>query len=370
MTDLLVAGGGPAGLGAAILAAARGLEVVLVEPRPGPVDKACGEGLMPGAVAALAAMGVRLRGRPFAGIRYLAGGRSAEGRFAAGPGLGVRRTTLSAALADRAEALGVRRRIGRVEALEDRGDRVVVRVGDEPLEARWLVAADGLHSPLRRRLGLELPRRRPARVGVRRHAAVAPWTDLVEVHWATDSGPRAEAYVTPVADDLVGVAFLTEGAARFDELLPRFPALRDRLAGAEWVTPARGAGPFEQRVRRRVQGRVLLVGDAAGYLDPLTGEGVRLGLEAARALVDCLLAGRPAAYELAWRRLARRYWLSTAALLALGRSPLRPAIVPVLRACPWLFDASLDLLAEGGGPLAGRSYTPPRSASSTVAYHS
>jgi flavin-dependent dehydrogenase len=365
VTDLVVAGGGPAGLGTAILAAARGLEVVLVEPRPGPIDKACGEGLMPAAVEALAAMGVRPEGRPFHGIRYLAGGRSAEGRFGAGPGLGVRRTTLSAALAERADALGVRRIVGRVEEADDRGDRVVVRVGEELVGARWLVAADGLHSPLRRQLGLGLPPRRPARVGVRRHAAVAPWSDHVEVHWA----PGAEAYVTPVADDLVGVAFLTEGQARFGELLARFPALVDRLAGAPWVTPARGAGPFEQRVRRRVHGRVLLVGDAAGYLDPLTGEGVRLGLEAARALVDCLVAGRPAAYELAWRRLARRYWLSTAALLALGRSPLRPAIVPVLRACPWLFGASLDLLAAGTSPTLG-AYTPPRSASSTVAYHS
>lgn len=370
MTDLLVAGGGPAGLATALLAAARGLEVVLVEPRPGPIDKACGEGLMPGAVEALAAMGVYPEGRPFHGIRYVAGGRVAEGRFGAGPGLGVRRTTLSAALADRADAQGVRRVVGRVEGVDDRGDRVVARVGDERLQARWLVAADGLHSPLRRQLGLGLPPRRPARVGVRRHAALAPWSDLVEVHWAAGPGPRAEAYVTPVGDDLVGVAFLTEGQARFDELLARFPALVERLGGAPWVTRAQGAGPFEQRVRRRVLGRVLLVGDAAGYLDPLTGEGVRLGLEAAGALVECLVAGRPAAYELAWRRLTRRYWLSTSALLALGRSPLRPAIVPVLRACPWLFGASLDLLAEGETPRAGRSYTPPRSASSTVAYHS
>ncbi|MGH3328603.1 MAG: FAD-dependent oxidoreductase, partial [Streptomycetales bacterium] len=99
MIDLLVAGGGPVGLGTAVLAAQSGMRVVVAEPRTGPIDKACGEGLMPGAVAALRDLGVALDGRPFAGIRYVGSGRGVEGRFRAGCGLGVRRTVLHAALA-------------------------------------------------------------------------------------------------------------------------------------------------------------------------------------------------------------------------------------------------------------------------------
>lgn len=338
MIDVLVAGGGPAGLGAAILAAQTGFSVTVVEPRAAPIDKACGEGLMPGAVAALRRMGVHPPGVPFTGVRWVEGARTAEARFARGAGLGVRRTALSAALSARARALGVRRVDGRVTAVTQT-DAWVEAAG---LRARWLVAADGLHSPIRRLLGLELPRRGPPRYGVRRHFAVPPWSDLVEVHWA----PGAEAYVTPVARDTVGVALLFSrpGRGGFEAALARFPALAERLGPP--TTPPLGAGPFEQRVRRRVVGRVLLVGDVAGYLDPLTGEGVRLGLAGAEALVRCLKAGRPRAYEQAWRRAVRPYWVLTRALLSARRSPLGPALVPLLRACPWLFGLALDRLAR------------------------
>jgi len=342
--DLLVAGGGPAGLATACFAAQRGWEAVVVEPRPGVVDKACGEGLMPGAVRALAELGVRPPGLPFEGIRYVAGGRSAAGRFARGPGLGVRRTALHAALRERAAALGVRTVEGRVAGVRQ-GDGWIAAAG---LRARWLAAADGLRSPLRRRLGLGLPPRLPRRYGLRRHFAVRPWSRAVEVHLASD----AEAYVTPVAPDLVGVAILFGGRAAWPELLGRFPGLAARLAAP--ATPVRGAGPFEQRVRRRVAGRVLLVGDAAGYVDPLTGEGVRLGLESARLAVDHLARGRPAGYERAWRRLTLPYRaLTTGLLLARRFAPTRAALVPLLARCPALFDLGLAVL--DGSAAGGRS---------------
>lgn len=88
MIDLLVAGGGPAGLATAIHAARAGLDVVVAEPRPGPVDKACGEGLMPAAVHALADLGVAVGGRPLRGIRYVDARYEAEAHFRAGPGRG------------------------------------------------------------------------------------------------------------------------------------------------------------------------------------------------------------------------------------------------------------------------------------------
>lgn len=107
MIDLLVAGGGPAGLAAAIHATLAGMEAVVVEPRPTPVDKACGEGVMPGGVRALHALGVDPGGRPLRGIRYLDGTHSAEAAFRDGHGLGVRRTELHAALRARADGLGI-----------------------------------------------------------------------------------------------------------------------------------------------------------------------------------------------------------------------------------------------------------------------
>lgn len=344
--DLLVAGGGPAGLAVAIAAARRGLSVTVLEPRAGALDKACGEGLMPAAVRALDELGVQVTGRPFVGIRYLQGARAVEGRFRDRPGLGVRRTALSAALQARASELGVRFVPLRAEGVRQEPERVLAA----GLAARWLVAADGLHSPLRRALGLARPARRLSRFGVRRHFALAPWSEQVEVHWA----PDAEAYVTPVAGDLVGVAILFQragGDRSWGALLARFPALLQRLGGpaaaeAAAVTPARGAGPFAQGARRRVLGRVLLAGDAAGYLDPLTGEGVRLSLESAPALVACLLADRPRDWERAWWRLARRSWWLTAGLLLWARSPLRGAVVPALSRAPRLFGLGLRLLAE------------------------
>ena len=340
MIDVLVAGGGPAGLATAIGAAGAGLEAVVVEPRPGPVDKACGEGLMPGALAALAALGVDAPGRPFTGIRYVQGGWVADARFRLGPGRGVRRTALHAALAARAADVGVRVVAGRVEGVRQ-GPGWVAAAG---LRARYLVAADGLHSPVRRALGLDRPPRGPARRGLRRHFAVAPWTDCVEVHWSA----QAEAYVTPVADDLVGVAVLFSGVGDLDHWLTEFPVLGKRLAegGAVPAGDVRGAGPFEQRVARRVAGRVLLVGDAAGYVDALTGEGVNLALAAASAAVEAIRADRPEAYEPAWRHLSRRYRLLTAGLLWARREPvLAPRIVPAAARCPRVFAAAVNRLA-------------------------
>src|SRR5205823_3435093 len=100
--DLLVVGGGPGGLATALNARQRGLSVIVAEPRESPIDKACGEGLMPGGLAQLASLGVDPAGMPFRGIAYVSVRRRAEARFRYGPGWGVRRTTLHAALAARA----------------------------------------------------------------------------------------------------------------------------------------------------------------------------------------------------------------------------------------------------------------------------
>jgi flavin-dependent dehydrogenase len=337
--DLVVAGGGPVGLVTAIEARRRGMSVVVVEPRLTPVDKACGEGLMPSAVARLHQLGIVPRGRAFVGIRYVGLDREVAARFRAGPGLGVRRTALQRALSEAADRAGVCRQAGRVAGVRDDGASVTAGA----LRSRWLVAADGLHSPVRRELGLDAPPRttRP-RYGLRRHFTVAPWTDHVEVHWA----PTVEAYVTPVADDLVGVALLGPPGTTYDVALGDLPALAARLRGAEPVSPVRGAGPLRQTATAVRSGRVLLVGDAAGYLDALTGEGLATGFAAARAAVTALAEDRPADYPAAWERVTRRSRLLTTALLgATGHPVVRKGLVPAAAALPRVFSRAVDLLA-------------------------
>lgn len=336
MIDVLVAGGGPAGLASAIHAALAGMEAVVVEPRTSPVDKACGEGVMPSGVAALRALGVDATGRELRGIRYLDGATQVEAAFRDRTGLGIRRTELHAALHRRARDLGVRVVPGKIGEVRQSAD--AVRAAG--LTARWLIAADGLHSPLRRALGLDLPSRAPGRYGLRRHYRVAPWSDFVDVHWS----PCGEAYVTPVGDDLVGVAILTRSRRGYDEHLAGFPGLAALRHGPA-ATAVRGAGPLRQRVRARAAGRVLLVGDAAGYVDALTGEGIALALATAGAAVRCLAAGRPDTYERDWARLTRRHRLLTAALLAATRrARAARLVVPTASRLPPLFTAAVHAL--------------------------
>lgn len=338
MIDLLVAGGGPVGLASAIHARLSGLEVVVVEPRSGAVDKACGEGLMPDAVARLAEMGVDPPGRGLGGIRYLAGERGAQARFSKLPGRGVRRTDLHASLSDRARALGVSIVQGRIEGITQ-GTAWVEAAG---IRARYLVGADGLHSQVRRALGVESRGAARPRFGVRQHFAVSPWTDMVEVHWLSD----AELYVTPVGDSLVGIAVLGHAPLHLDEAIGRVPGLARRLAGAPAASTARGAGPLRQRVTRRSVGRALLVGDAAGYVDALTGEGLSVGFAEAEAAVRAIVRDEPQDYEREWHRITRSYrWLTGTLLWAASRGSLRPLIVPAARTVPWAFRRLVDEIA-------------------------
>jgi flavin-dependent dehydrogenase len=138
------------------------------------------------------------------------------------------------------------------------------------------------------------------------------------------------------------------GGGGFESRLAAFPALRERLAAAEPTSAVRGAGPLRQDVRRRVCGRVLLVGDASGYLDALTGEGISVALAQAAVLAPCLRDGRPADYERAWRRVSRKSRLLTAGLLWSRRQPLLGLrIVPAAQRLPRLFTAIVNQVADG-----------------------
>jgi flavin-dependent dehydrogenase len=340
MRDLVVVGGGPAGLATALAAASAGLDVAVLERRTGPIDKACGEGLLPGALRSLRKLGVDPPGSDLRGIRYRQDAVTADAPFRAGlVGRGVRRTVLHDVLCQAAIRAGAELLQTTAGAVEQHAGWV----GVAGVRARYLAAADGLHSPIRTALGLERPPSRPRRWGLRRHFAVSAADDRVEVLWADTS----EAYITPVASDVIGVAVLSSRREPYAQALQRFPALTERLADAEPVSAIRGAGPLRQRVTRRVAGRVLLVGDAAGYVDALTGEGLGVAVAGATALVDAVRRDRPEHYERAWARLTRRSrWLTAGLIGARSHQAIAPHIVPLAARAPWLFRTVVDQLAR------------------------
>jgi len=344
--DLIIVGGGPVGLVAAIHAAQAGLRVTVVEPRIEPIDKACGEGLMPTGLRELERIGVDPPGQPMEGIRYLSATaeRKATASFKRGAGRGVRRTMLHEHLARRAKQLGAVTAHCRAEGLTNRSTHVEVHTSlGRVLTAEFAIAADGLHSSVRQELGLAGRGRRRSRFGMRRHYAVRPWSNYVEVYWSE----VGEAYVTPVAEDLVGVAVLAKrGMGTFDELLAHFPALRERLTDATTTGTVMGAGPMAQVTTRRTSGRTLLVGDAAGYVDALTGEGLTVGFHMAQAAIAAVVDGTPERYEREWPRITRKQRWSTSALVSVTELGLiRRALLPTAAALPSLFDRSVNALA-------------------------
>jgi flavin-dependent dehydrogenase len=371
--DLAIVGGGPAGLAMAIHAASRGLSAVVLEASPTLPDKACGEGLMPPGVVELEKLGVRsllapADASPFVGIRFVQeDGSSVEGRFARGNGLGVRRTALVAALATRASALGVRIELGAVvQATRPVPGGVRIDVEGRALEARMVVAADGLGSPLRRAAGLEGT---PAhgRFALRRHLRLAPWTGFVENHLVAG----AEAYVTPTGADRVNVCFqwnprTLPGPHSYEAFLDRFPLLRARVRGADADSTVRGIGPLVRTSTGRVADRLALLGDAAGFIDGISGEGLTLAFRCAFALAEILpgalargaTARALAPYERTFRREYGRYAFLTRALLAIAARPrLRRALVGGLVRCPTLYQSLLRRAVAAAGESHGQRRT-------------
>lgn len=340
-TDVCVAGGGPSGLATAIACAQRGLRVTLVEAAEPPLDKACGEGLMPRSLQALAQLGVSIPaddGAPFAGIRFIGPEHRAEAVFGDGVGYGVRRTLLHERLCQRAQDLGVRMLWGtRFIGLEKEG----LRLDGGLVRARWVIGADGLQSRVRGWAGLDQGRVLSRRIGIRRHYGIAPWSRFVEIYW----GRNGQAYVTPVGTNEVCVAYIArEKASSFSDALGEIPELEARLAGAPFTSAARGAVTLGRKLRRVSNPHVALVGDAAGSVDSITGEGLAIGFQQALRLADAIVSGDIAGYDVSCREIGRVPQFMSQTMLLMDRfSFLRRHTMRSFDRSPQLFARMLQV---------------------------
>lgn len=349
-TNIFVLGGGPAGLAAAIAAQQAGLKVVLADAKRPPIDKTCGEGLMPDSLSALRRLGVNLAfdvGRPLRGIRFQNERHSVAADFPSGSGMSLRRTILQSLLAARANQLGVELLWNRpVTAITED----VIEIGEQRVRARWIIGADGAQSSVRRWTRLESFSRNTQRFSYRRHYRMAPWSDYVEVFWGED----CQFYVSSVSEDEVCVALLTRNPrVRIEDALLCVPELADRLKDREPSTQERGALAATRCLRRVTRGNVALVGDASGTIDPITGEGLCLAFKQAFALAAALKSGNLARYESAHRRFSRRPRFMADFMLLMDRSSfLRERSLAAFEGHPHLFA---NLLAMHVG-----EWTPAR----------
>lgn len=361
-TEVLVLGGGPAGLAAGIALRQRGVDVTVVDALSPAIDKACGEGLMPGALAALARLGVTMGaadGMPFYGIRFVDERRESSARFPGGNGLGVRRLRLHARLVERAEACGVQ--LLWQTHCQPMGPNRALLEGEE-LSFRSLVGADGQSSSVRAWAGMSECWVEKLRYGMRLHYRMAPWSELVEVHWAE----RGQAYVTPVSEDCVCVAFVGRRTMRdASEWLACFPAIAERVARADVASAPRGAVSATRILREVERGGVALIGDASGSVDAVTGEGLTSCFLQAEALAEAVVCGDMEMYERAHRRIGRLPHGMAMLLLLMDRFPgLEARALKVFEDRPELFGELLAVhvgvkslpgfLARRGVPFCAR----------------
>ena len=348
-SQVVVIGGGPAGIATAIAARQRGFFTTVLDSRIPPIDKACGEGLLPHGVTSLESLGIRLNSEiavPFLGIGFSDGRSIARAEFPAASAFAMRRTQLHQLLVDRATQAGVAFHWG---ARVTRFDAYYVAAGDKVFPYTWLVGADGHNSAVRKWANLGPPRMHQPRFGFRQHFRVRSWPNYVHVYWGRD----CQVLTTPVAANEVCVSVLSrDSRLRLRHALPLFPELAEKLRYATSTTRELGDMTSLTRLRAVARGRVALVGDASGTVDAITGHGLSLAFQQSIVLAEAFRRGTLHTYEAAHRKIAAMPAVMTRLMLLMDRNAwVRARTLRLFEVNPKLF-AKLLAIHSGDAPLS------------------
>lgn len=350
MLEALVAGCGPAGATTALLLARARKSVRIYERRAFPRSKACGEYLSAGTVRLLYELGVgeglAPRARPVRGVRLHGHGVQARIDFPQ-PGWSLPRAVLDEALLHAALAEGAQMTQARVEGCADGAEfgTIAFRLPDgtrSEERARAIVGADGMHSIVARKCGFA-----DAPLGRSRFALGGHYTGLRALDEYIDMFVDATTYaaVNPLSDESANV-MLVVGEDEIErhrgdvEAFAQERAYRlagDLLAGARLDGKRVAIGPLAYRAQRLAGRRVALVGDAACFVDPFTGQGVYLALRCARIAAECIIRGDLHAYHYRARREIAVRERAARRVTEIIRSPLAArASAALMRVNPWM----------------------------------
>jgi flavin-dependent dehydrogenase len=338
---VVIIGAGPAGIATAIAACQKGLRAIVLDARTPPIDKPCGEGLLPHGVAALRALGIHLNSDiavPFTGIRFADEKSSAWAQFPDATGFALRRVRLHQLLVERANQAGVVFHWGtRVTDVNSRH----VAAGGTRIPYTWLIGADGQNSAVRRWARLGPLRTSGKRFGFRQHFQVRSWPNLVDVYW----GEHCQILTTPTDAREVCVSVLSRDPGfRIGQALPLFPALAERLRDATPTTRELGNSTSLNRLPAVTHGRVALVGDASGSVDAITGHGLSLAFQQAIFLAEAFGRGDLSHYESAHRKIAAMPAIMTRLMLLMEGSPwVRRRALRLFENRPGVFSKLLSI---------------------------
>lgn len=347
MNSIGIIGGGPIGLFSALVLAKKGHAVTLIEKRTFPIDKVCGQGIMPKGHELLKSVEIDFANHnsaPIEGITYFDNGLELAGLLEA-PGIAVERKTLSQLLYQKClEQKTINILQARVENVisHNQWNEVILDSG-QSLEFKYLLACDGLHSHVRKCLKQEKIVLKRKRMGARFHFHDSSSKNRVEVYW----DHHCEAYVTPTNEHLSEVAFLWEEPVQvpkqqpLDFFIKKFPQLQS--AAEKSLNDFKIYGPFNKVSKSLRYKNVFFVGDAYQFLDGITGEGISLGLRSAERICQ-----RLSSFSL-WDELVIKSWylkyhIFVALALCLSRFPKwRKVLFKLLMPRKRLFSFILQL---------------------------
>jgi menaquinone-9 beta-reductase len=291
-----IIGGGPVGLFLAIKLSKLGHKVTLYEKKKWPIDKVCGQGIMPGGVKILEDLGIMFQNGidsyDFTNIEYLDQEISINGYLNASA-KGVKRSILSQKLYQFAlscEQLTLVPLSTLVDIKVTVDEKVEIKlegINHKPV-FDFVFACDGLHSKVRKITNHERCRKGPYRMGARVHYSISPWAEGVQVYW----DQSVEAYVTPVSTNQIEIAFLwyqdifSKEGQLIDKLLDRFPLLIKKLNNAKPDSDFKAYGPFKFNSSTIHKDNIFYIGDCYKFLDGITGEGLSLGFKQANIISE------------------------------------------------------------------------------------